>query len=151
MALRDLYLEVGGPVRKDRLWFYSSYRIGRTGLYIPGFVQLSDRSQVEFFTETNTLNAKVTWQVSKSNKFEGMWQKGRKWQPHRTASRFVPLEATQNQDSSTEVGPSLMHSRAVAGPLKQPPARATTRPDGRCSAMMIARAGNDLNIATAAS
>jgi hypothetical protein len=106
-ALRDLYLEVGGPIRKDRLWFYSSYRIGRTGLYIPGFVQLSDRSQVEFFTEINTLNAKVTWQVSKNNKFEGMWQKGRKWQPYRTASRFVPLEATQNQDSSTEVGPSL--------------------------------------------
>jgi hypothetical protein len=70
-------------------------------------VRLSDRSQVEFFTEVKTLNAKITWHVSKNNKFEGMWQKGRKWQPYRTASRFVPLEATQNQDSSTEVGPSL--------------------------------------------
>ena len=68
---------------------------------------MSDRSQVEFFTEVKTLNAKITWQVSKNNKFEGMWQKGRKWQPYRTASRFVPLEATQNQDSATEVGPSL--------------------------------------------
>jgi hypothetical protein len=106
-ALRDLYLEAGGPVRKDRLWFYTSYRIGRTGQYIPGFVRLSDRSQVEFFTEIKTVNAKITWQVSKNNKFEGMWQKGRKWQPYRTGSRFVPLEATQNQDSATEVGPSL--------------------------------------------
>jgi len=60
-ALRDLYLEAGGPVLKDRLWFYSSYRIGRTGLYIPGFVRLADRSQVEFFTEVRTINAKVTY------------------------------------------------------------------------------------------
>ena len=118
-ALRDLYLEAGGPVRKDRLWFYSSYRIGRTGMYIPGFVRLSDRSQVEFFTEVKTVNAKITWQVSKNNKFEGMWQKGRKWQPYRTGSRFVPLEATQNQDSSTEVGPggaSTSRPPLVSGP-----------------------------------
>ena len=31
---------------------------------------------------------KVTWQVSKSNKFEGMIQVGRKWQPYRTREPF---------------------------------------------------------------
>ena len=98
-SLRDLYGDVGGPILKDRLWFYVSYRDGRTGQFIPGFVQLSDRSQVEFFTKLENPTGKVTWQVTKNNKFEWMMQGGRKWQPYRTASRFVPLEATQNQDS----------------------------------------------------
>ena len=46
-----------------------------------------------------------------------MFQVGRKWQPYRTASRFVPLESTQNQDSWSLVGPSFkwlsVLSRAV--------------------------------------
>ena len=37
--------------------------------------------------------------MTKNNKFEGDGQVGRKWQPYRTASRYVPLESTQNQDS----------------------------------------------------
>jgi hypothetical protein len=106
-SLRDLYGEVGGPILKDKLWFYGSYRDGRTGQFIPGFVQLSDRSQVEFFTKLENPTGKVTWQVSKNNKFEAMVQGGRKWQPYRTASRFVPLEATQNQDSYSMIGPSF--------------------------------------------
>src|SRR5687768_1818681 len=45
-SLRDFYGELGGPILKDKLWFYGSYRDGRTGLFIPGFVRLSDREQV---------------------------------------------------------------------------------------------------------
>ena len=106
-SLRDFYGEIGGPILKDRLWFYGSYRDGRTGQFIPGFIQLSDRQQVEFFTKLENPTGKITWQVSKNNKFEGMMQGGRKWQPYRTASRFVPLEATQNQDSYSMIGPSF--------------------------------------------
>jgi hypothetical protein len=106
-SLRDLYGDIGGPILRDRLWFYGSYRDGRTGNFIPGFIRLSDRQQVEFFTKLENPTAKITWQVSKSNKFEGMVQGGRKWQPYRTASRFVPLEATQNQDSYSMIGPSF--------------------------------------------
>jgi hypothetical protein len=36
-----------------------------------------------------------------------MFQVGRKWQPYRTASRYVPLESTQNQDSWSLIGPSF--------------------------------------------
>ena len=106
-SLRDFYGELGGPILKDKLWFYGSYRDGRTGQFIPGFVRLSDRQQVEFFTKLENPTAKVTWQLSQNNKLEGMMQGGRKWQPYRTASRFVPLEATQNQDSYSLIGPSF--------------------------------------------
>ncbi len=106
-SLRDVYGEFGGPILKDRLWFYASYRDGRTGQFIPGFVQLSDRNQVEFFSKLENPTAKISYQVSKNNKFEAMVQGGRKWQPYRGASRFVPLEASQNQDSYSLIGPSF--------------------------------------------
>jgi Carboxypeptidase regulatory-like domain/TonB dependent receptor len=106
-SLRDFYGEIGGPILKDKLWFYVSYRDGRTGQLIPGFVKLSDRNQTEFFTKLENPTAKIAYQVSKNNKFEAMAQGGRKWQPYRTASRFVPLESTQNQDSYSLIGPSF--------------------------------------------
>lgn len=108
-SLKDYYGEVGGPIIKDRLWFYASHRDASSGNFIPGFIQLSDRQQVEFYTKLQDPTAKITYQISKSNKFEAMGQVGRKWQPYRTASRFVPLESTQNQDSMSLIGPSFKY------------------------------------------
>ena len=105
--LQDYYGEVGGPILKDRLWFYASHRDASSGNFIPGFIRLSDRQQVEFYTKLQDPTGKVTYQLTKNNKVEGMFQFGRKWQPYRTASRFVPLESTQNQDSWSLVGPSF--------------------------------------------
>jgi hypothetical protein len=105
--LQDYYAEIGGPILRDKLWFYVSHRDASSGNFIPGFVQLSDRSQVEFYTKLQDPTGKFTYQITKNNKFEGMFQYGRKWQPYRTASRYVPLESTQNQDSWSLVGPSF--------------------------------------------
>ena len=104
---QDYYGEVGGPIIRDRLWFYASHRDASSGNLIPGFVQLSDRQQVEFYTKLQDPTGKITYQISKNNKVEAMFQFGRKWQPYRTASRYIPLEATQNQDSWSLVGPSF--------------------------------------------
>lgn len=106
-SYRDVYGEIGGPILRDTLWFYASHRDARSGNFIPGFVDLATREQVEFFTVLQDPTGKVTWQVTQNNKFEGMFQVGRKWQPYRTASRFVPLESTQNQDSVSLIGPSF--------------------------------------------
>ncbi|MBY0493230.1 MAG: carboxypeptidase regulatory-like domain-containing protein [Cyanobacteria bacterium] len=105
--LQDYYAEAGGPIMKDKLWFYASHRDASSGNFIPGFVRLSDRQQVEFYTKLQDPTAKITYQITKNNKFEAMAQVGRKWQPYRSASRFVPLESTQNQDSWSLVGPSF--------------------------------------------
>jgi hypothetical protein len=104
---QDYYGEIGGPILRDRLWFYASHRDASSGNFIPGFISLATREQVEFYTKLQDPTGKVTWQVSQNNKFEGMFQVGRKWQPYRSASRFVPLEASQNQDSFSLIGPSF--------------------------------------------
>jgi hypothetical protein len=106
-SYKEYYGEVGGPIIKDRLWFYASHRDASSGNFIPGFIRLSDRQQAEFYTKLQDPTGKVTYQLTKNNKIEGMFQFGRKWQPHRTASRFVPFESTQNQDSWSLVGPSF--------------------------------------------
>lgn len=106
-SYKDFYGEIGGPILRDKLWFYASHRDASSGNFIPGFIRLADREQVEFYTKLQDPTGKITWQMSQNNKFEGMFQVGRKWQPYRTASRFVPLESTQNQDSMSLIGPSF--------------------------------------------
>jgi hypothetical protein len=106
-SFKDFYGEIGGPILRDRLWFYASHRDAESGNFIPGFIRLSDREQVEFYTKLQDPTGKVTYQLTQNNKVEGMFQFGRKWQPYRTASRYVPLESTQNQDSWSLVGPSF--------------------------------------------
>ncbi len=104
---QDYYGELGGPILRDRLWFYASHRDASSGNFIPGFIRLADRRQVEFYTKLQDPTGKITYQMTQNNKIEGMFQVGRKWQPYRTASRFVPLESTQNQDSFSLIGPSF--------------------------------------------
>lgn len=103
----DVSLDLGGPIKRDRLWFYAAYGYNYSGLLIPGFVSEASGEQVEFFTRLDNPTLKLTWQASQNNKFEVVQQLNRKWQPYRTASRFVPLEATQNQLAWTAIGPSV--------------------------------------------
>lgn len=103
----DVSLDLGGPLLRDRLWFYAAYGYNYSGLLIPGFVSEQSGEQVEFFTRLDNPTLKLTWQASRNNKFEIVQQLNRKWQPYRTASRFVPLEATQNQLAWTAIGPSV--------------------------------------------
>lgn len=105
--LQDYYAEVGGPILRDKFWFYASHRDASSGNLIPGFIRLADRQQVEFYTKLQDPTGKFTYQMTKNNKLEAMFQVGRKWQPYRTASRYIPLESTQNQDSWSLVGPSF--------------------------------------------
>ncbi len=106
-SLNDFYAEVGGPIVRNKLWFYVSHRDSESGNFIPGFISLETGEQQEFYSKLQNPTGKFTWQVSQNNKFEAMAQVGRKWQPYRGASRFVPLEATQNQDSWSLIGPSF--------------------------------------------
>ncbi len=109
----DASADLGGPIIRDRLWFYGAYGYNYSGLLIPGFISERTGEQVEFFTRLDNPTLKLTWQASQNNKFELSQQFNRKWQPYRTASTFVPLEASQNQIAWTAIGPALKWTRVM--------------------------------------
>jgi Carboxypeptidase regulatory-like domain/TonB dependent receptor-like, beta-barrel len=103
----DISLDLGGPIIRDKLWFYGAYGYNYSGLYIPGFVSVENGEQVEYFTRLDNPTLKFTYQLNQNNKFELAQQFNRKWQPYRNASQFLPKEATQNQIAWTAIGPAV--------------------------------------------
>ncbi len=103
----DVSLDLGGPIIRDKLWFYGAYGYNYSGLYIPGFISLETGEQVEYFTRLDNPTLKFTYQLNQNNKFELSQQFNRKWQPYRNASQFLPKEATQNQIAWTAIGPAV--------------------------------------------
>lgn len=110
----DVSLDLGGPIVRDKLWFYAAYGYNYSGLLIPGFISTKTNEQVEFFTRLDNPTLKLTYQMSKNNKFEITEQINRKWQPYRNASTFLPAEATQNQEAWTQIGPALKFTRIMS-------------------------------------
>lgn len=109
----DFSADLGGPILRNKLWFYGAYGHNYSGLFIPGFISEKTGEQVEYFTRLDNPTLKLTYQMSQNNKFELSQQFNRKWQPYRNASRFLPLEATQNQIAWTAIGPALKWTRIM--------------------------------------
>ena len=110
----DFSADLGGPIIRDKLWFYGAYGHNYSGLFIPGFVSEKTGEQVEYFTRLDNPTLKLTYQMTQNNKFELSQQFNRKWQPYRNASRFMPLEATQNQIAWTAIGPAIKWTRIMS-------------------------------------
>ena len=110
----DISFDLGGPILRDKLWFYGAYGYNYSGLMIPGFVSIASGEQVEYFTRLDNPTLKLTYQISRNNKFEITEQLNRKWQPYRNASSLVPMEATQNQIAWTAIGPAFKFSRIMS-------------------------------------
>ena len=80
--LFDYNGSVGGPIARDKLWFYSSARFQRSESYIAGLWENKNAGdlskwlyeadlddQTSSFLKSNTVNSRVTWQASPRNKF----------------------------------------------------------------------------------
>ena len=72
----------GGPIARDKVWFYSSARFQRSESYIAGLWENKNAGdlskwlyeanlddQTASFLKSNTVNTRVTWQASPRNKF----------------------------------------------------------------------------------
>jgi hypothetical protein len=110
----DVSLDLGGPIIRDKLWFYGAYGYNYSSLLIPGFISIKSGEQVEYFTRLDNPTVKLTYQVSRNNKLEITEQLNRKWQPYRNASTFLPMEATQNQIAWTAIGPAFKFTRIMS-------------------------------------
>jgi hypothetical protein len=75
---RDFNLNVGGPIARDKLWWYFSYRDQKSEVAQPNF-----RFDKTFDTRLWNPSGKATYQLNQNNKFVGYYQWGQKTQPNR--------------------------------------------------------------------
>ena len=86
LRLHDYSFSLGGPVRRDQLWFFSSVR------YQQGDTQAQDVT----FPEDNkakTFSGRLTWQPQVNNKFTFFFEDTKKTKGHETAAPFISEEA----------------------------------------------------------
>jgi hypothetical protein len=98
---RDFNLNVGGPIKRDKVWWYFSYRDQKNQVAQPNF-----RFDKTFDTRLWNPSGKVTYQMSRNHKFVGYYQWGQKIQPNRlpVASAFYNTpDDTWRQDSGSWV------------------------------------------------
>jgi hypothetical protein len=96
---RDFNLNLGGPIQKDRLWWYFSYRDQKNQVAQPNF--LFDKT---FDTKLWNLSGKGTYQLSRNNKLVGYYQWGQKTQPNRlpfATYTYPSEEETWKQNSGS--------------------------------------------------
>src|SRR5437867_3958960 len=99
---RDFNLNVGGPVKQDKLWWYFSYRNQKNSVGQPNFI--GPIAGQLFDTKLWNPSGKATYQINKNNKMIGYYQWGQKVQPNRLPSStnsYTDLGSTLKQISGS--------------------------------------------------
>jgi len=109
----DYYGDIGGPVLKDKLWFYIALRQAYQGTFIPGFVTAVGGVQTPFYTILRSPTAKFTYQLTAKQKLEAYMGIPDKDQPYRGGSNLEPQDATQDQDSWSSQGPVFTYTNII--------------------------------------
>ena len=107
---RDINGQLGGPLIKDRLWYFTSVRDQQTtfltGMYDRPAGEGGTQGQ-PFPTETSNFTLKLNYQLSRQGTLTFMTQWGRKQQPYRLGSGGLAyqylVESTADQDSRSQI------------------------------------------------
>jgi hypothetical protein len=108
----DIAGDLGGRIVRDRLWFYGGYAKqtksegtlgfaadpGPDGRYLTG-----DEPQAYFESSLYQYSMKLSYQMSRNNRFVYAWQRGVKAQPQNGGGRLRPLEATRDYKNPTAI------------------------------------------------
>lgn len=90
----DLNGDLGGPLWKQKAWFFTSWRLNDKYEYIAGLGEQTQRSKL-----SNKYTFKGTFQVGKNNQIIGFLNKREKLQDKRGVSLTTPLSAAYYQSS----------------------------------------------------
>jgi Carboxypeptidase regulatory-like domain/TonB dependent receptor len=97
--------DIGGPVMKDTLWFYAARSRQKKSAGLVGFAAspgpdhtylTADDELADFHSLLDQYTAKLSYQISKTNRFVYVYQRGTKHEPENGAGRFTPLESTRD-------------------------------------------------------
>ena len=86
LRLHDYSFSLGGPVRRDLLWFFASVR------YQQGDTQAQDVTYPED-NKAKTFSGRLTWQPQTKNKFTFFFEDTKKTKGHETSGPFIAEEA----------------------------------------------------------
>src|SRR5215475_3348019 len=104
---RQTWGDIGGPILKDKFWFYFAYLDGQLNQYVPGYITFKTGAPAVFLSRLQNPTGKLTYQLNPKMKLETSWPLNLKTQPYRNGNNRIPLEATQNQHSWATYGPNL--------------------------------------------
>jgi hypothetical protein len=94
-GFHELHTDLGGPVVKDKFWFYGAYNYFKIDKIISG----RDPDLATDVGIFNEYTAKINWQISEKDQFIGFSHWSRKEKPYRGLSLTVPAESIRAQDS----------------------------------------------------
>ena len=91
----EVHTDLGGPVMKDKIWFYGAYNQFHIDKQVSGVAQSVATDLGKF----NNYTAKGTGKLNKNNTLIGYFQGGRKQKPFRGLSTLIPPQSILAQDS----------------------------------------------------
>jgi hypothetical protein len=90
------HTDVGGPVRRDRIWFYTAYNHFKIDKVVSGVARpFTDLAIFDNYT------AKGTWRATDKDTAVGYYQWGRKYKPRRGLSATIGPDSILAQDSQS--------------------------------------------------
>ena len=96
--------DIGGPIKKDKLWFFTSWRRQYIGTTITGYPVDNPGTGPPFSTILSNGTYKLTYQINSKNKISQMVNFERKQQPYRNAANNQYADAVYNQDLVEWIG-----------------------------------------------
>ena len=100
--LSDFNADVGGPIMKDKLWYFGSFRNYSTVDVTPGYTTVNPDGSLTNPFDSNLRNYTTSgkYQVNKNNTVSAFWTYNKKFQPHRGGGVTQPRpEGTLKQQS----------------------------------------------------
>jgi hypothetical protein len=104
---KNLNASVGGPIMKDKMWFWAGYLRQQNVTYQPASGAILDGT--EFLTKLVNYTGKLSYQVTPRDKLIAYLQYGTKFQPFHTDAvvngpQHLTKDSTLNQESPSWVG-----------------------------------------------
>ncbi len=91
----ETHHDIGGPIKRDRLWFFLAYNYFKIDKIVSGIPQ-SVATDLGIFHEAPL---KITYKLSQADTISAHYQWGYKYKPLRGLSATTPLESVLEQDS----------------------------------------------------
>jgi hypothetical protein len=107
-SIYDINLTYGGPILRNRLWFFSTYRRWSANNYLGNTFESSGAQAVDD-QRISDGTVRLTWQAAQRHKFAVLYDRSAKWRGHRpnnwiTASINEPVSSVEQTTGLNYIG-----------------------------------------------